>query len=187
MLRPDAELAAETVTAHRLRFDAASDELGARDVPIEAPAFEHDDVGYAVMMATLADLEDYAVGFTLTERLATKAEDIADVEVAELPCGWAARITLREDASEAQRECVRRSLTEGSCGLCGLETIEQVLRPLPRLAPGARVTRVAVARAAIGSGSAAPPVPHTPRPSAIRTGRHCWCARMSAGTMRWTS
>ncbi|MBV9841955.1 MAG: formate dehydrogenase accessory sulfurtransferase FdhD [Sphingomonadaceae bacterium] len=116
-------------------------------MPAEAPAFEHDDVGHAVMMATPVDLEDYAVGFTLTERLAAKAEDIADVEVAELPCGWAARITLREDASEGLRERVRRSLTEGSCGLSGLETIEQVLRPLPRLAPGARVTRVAVARA----------------------------------------
>jgi FdhD protein len=44
-------------------------------------------------------------------------------------------------------ERVRVRLVEGSCGLCGLESIEQVMRPLPRIEPGFRTTPAAVRRA----------------------------------------
>jgi FdhD protein len=144
----EAVLASEIVDARTLRFDDESDKFGTRDVPVEAPiAFEYDGIGYAVMMATPTDLRDYAIGFTLSERLARSAEEIASIEAAELPRGWVIRIALRGGARDGIRERVRLRLTEGSCGLCGLETIEQVLRPLPVLKPGAHIGRAAVARA----------------------------------------
>src|SRR5580658_6185710 len=122
------DLAAGTVAAHRLSFEAAPDASGERTVPVETPiAFEFDGVGYAVMMATPADLEDYAVGFALSERLVEGVEQIADVSPAELPRGWVVRVALRGAPRERLFERVRLRLTEGSCGLCGLETIEQVL------------------------------------------------------------
>lgn len=141
-------LAAEAIDARTLRFDGGTDGNGPRHVPIETPiAFEYDGIGYAVMMATPSDLRDYAIGFTLAERLVASIADIASVEPAELPQGWVLRIALRGAPQGVLRERVRLRLTEGSCGLCGLETIEQVLRPLPRLARGPRVDRTAIARA----------------------------------------
>lgn len=144
----EAEAASESVEARTLRFDGAPDEVGSREVPIEIPiAFEYDGVGYAVMMASPADLVDYAVGFTLSERLVASAEDIDEIAPAELDRGWILRIRLRGDASALLRERVRLRVTEGSCGLCGLETMEQMLRPLPRLPTPAPIARAAIARA----------------------------------------
>ena len=142
-------LATELVAARTLRFDRAPDGgATTRNVPIETPiAFEYDGIGYAVMMATSSDLQDYGIGFTLSERLATSITEIESVEAAQLPRGWVLRIALRGPPREGLRERVRLRLTEGSCGLCGLETIEQVLRPLLRLEPGMRIDRAGVARA----------------------------------------
>lgn len=146
--RPAGEFAAETVAARRVSFEAAPDASGERAVPVETPiAFEFDGVGYAVMMATPADLEDYAVGFALSERLVERADDIGDVSPADLPRGWILRIALRGAPRQRLFERVRLRLTEGSCGLCGLETIEQVLRPVPQVGPAASVTRAAIAKA----------------------------------------
>lgn len=157
MLRPDAALAVEPVEAQTLRFDAGADGHGARAVPIETPvALEYDGVGYAVMMATPADLQDYAVGFTLSERLVSDIGDIDDVEAAELPRGWIVRIRLKGDAGRSLHERVRMRLTEGSCGLCGLETIEQVLRPLPRVPAAPAIDRTAIARALAAIGDYQP-------------------------------
>lgn len=157
MLRPDRALAAEIVEAQTLHFDAGADTQGHRDVPIETPiAFEYDGVGYAVMMASPSNLHDYGVGFTLSERLVPSVRDIEDIEPAELERGWVLRIRLRGDASKRLRERVRLRLTEGSCGLCGMETIEQVLRPLPMLAAGAKIDRSAVARALATIGGQQP-------------------------------
>ncbi|WP_313806742.1 formate dehydrogenase accessory sulfurtransferase FdhD [Sphingobium sp.] len=154
---PDAALAVDRVPARTLRFDAGADQEGSREVPLETPvALEYDGVGYAVMLATPADLDDYAVGFTLSERLATTIEDIADVQASELPRGWVVRISLRGRSGADFMDRVRLRLSEGSCGLCGLETIEQVLRPLPRLTPGPHVTRAAVARALAAIGDRQP-------------------------------
>jgi FdhD protein len=146
MSSPD--LAAETVATRRVSFEAAPDAGGERVVPIETPiAFEFDGVGYAVMMATPADLEDYAIGFALSERLVDRAGQIVDVSPAELPRGWVLRVALQGAPKERMFERVRLRLTEGSCGLCGLETIEQVLRPLPSVGPATPVARAAIAAA----------------------------------------
>lgn len=147
-LRPEPLLAAERCAVRRLWFDGAADEACIRAVPIETPvAFEYDGIGYAVMLATPSDLRDYAIGFTLSERLVASVADIQSVEPAELPRGWVIRITLRGGPREGLRERVRLRLTEGSCGLCGLETIEQVLRPLPQLGRGVRIARAGIAQA----------------------------------------
>ena len=140
--------ASRLVDARTLKFGGADDTVGSREVPVETPVvFEYDGIGYAVMLATPGDLRDYAVGFTLSERLATSIDEITDIDVAKLPRGWIMRIALNGASRDGLRARVRLRLSEGSCGLCGLETIEQVLRPLPRLQPGPRLDRAAVAHA----------------------------------------
>lgn len=103
-----------------------------RDLAGEQPiAFEYNGVAYAVMMGTPGDLEDYAVGFSLSEGLIARPADLVDIAVHEAAEGWILRLTLAEDLAAPLRERIRLRVTEGSCGLCGLESIQAVLRPLP--------------------------------------------------------
>jgi FdhD protein len=136
-------------TAHRIAFDGAdSDAL--RRVPIEMPvAIEYNGIGYAVMMATPADLEDFAVGLTLSEGLAAIG-DIADVDLHAIAGGWIARITLASDKLEPVLARARTRVSESSCGLCGMDSIEQVLRPLPPVTSRIATTRAAIADALAG-------------------------------------
>jgi len=106
----------------------------AREWVPEAPiALEFNGVAYAVMMATPADLEDFAAGFALTEGLARSTSEIADIAVAEVDAGWIVRAALPALAPERLGERIRNRAAESSCGLCGIESLESLARPLPRV------------------------------------------------------
>ncbi len=103
-----------------------------RPLAIEAPvAIEYNGLGYAVMMATPVDLHDFAVGFSLSEELVARPEDIVDIDIFETANGWFVRINVDPVRIEPVLERARHRVSEGSCGLCGLESLEQVMRPLP--------------------------------------------------------
>lgn len=105
-----------------------------RTLPIEAPiAIEYNGIGYAVMMATPAHLEDFATGFSLSERIIAGAHDIKHIEARETDLGWILRIDIAGACVAPMIERVRVRVSESSCGLCGLENLEQVARPLPKL------------------------------------------------------
>ena len=131
------------VTANLWRFERIdpaggrkiADRSLAREVPV---ALEFNGIGYATLMATPADLEDLALGFALSERLIDRAGDIADVEIHPVEGGFIVRATLAAHLSDRIFERVRHRTTDSSCGLCGIENIEQVMRPLPRIASAAQ-------------------------------------------------
>jgi FdhD protein len=105
-----------------------------RTVPVEAPiAVSFNGIGYAVMMATPVDLADFAAGFALSERVVGAVQEIEDIEVQETPEGWLVSIRIAADSVAPMIERVRRRVSESSCGLCGLENLEQVNRPLPKI------------------------------------------------------
>lgn len=117
----------------------------ARDVPVEAPvAFEFSGLAYAVMMATPADVEDFAVGFALAEGLVEAASDIAALDIAAVEGGLIVRADLPEASARALQARLRLRLTEGSCGLCGLQSIEEVLRPLEAITAAPKATTAAL-------------------------------------------
>jgi len=102
-----------------------------RPVAVEMPiAIEINGLGYAVMMATPADLEDFGHGFVRSERLADSAADVVDVESHATGNGVILRITLVEARADRVVERVRHRISESSCGLCGIENLEQAIRPL---------------------------------------------------------
>jgi FdhD protein len=106
----------------------------ARDIAVERPcAIELNGLGYAVMMVTPADLEDFAFGFCLSERLITGADDIMAVDAHSAETGIVLRITTSPALRERVFERVRHRVSDSSCGICGIENLEQALRPLPRL------------------------------------------------------
>lgn len=96
-------------------------------------AIEVNGLGYAVMMATPADLEDFAYGFARSERLIDAAGDVLEVESHAAEAGTILRIQLVPERTERVIERVRHRVSESSCGLCGIENLEQALRPLPRV------------------------------------------------------
>lgn len=111
-----------------------------RAIAVEAPvSIEYNGIAYAVMMASPADLDDFVLGFSLTEEIIAAPADILSIEIAEIPLGWVARVALAPDRVERVAERARMRVSEGSCGLCGLENLEQVMRPLPAITarPGA--------------------------------------------------
>ncbi len=74
--------------------NGARREVDRQWVPEAPVALEFNGLAYAVMMATPADLEDFALGFALTEGLARKPSDLSDIAVAEVDKGWIVRASL---------------------------------------------------------------------------------------------
>lgn len=138
------------LTEHRREGTHA---LVERELVVEAPvALEFNGLAYAVMMATPADLADFARGFALTEGLAATAGDVLAIDVAEVDLGWIVRLQLEGLGVEKLADRVRTRVAESSCGLCGIENLEALAKPLPKvpehesLAPPAVFAAVAAMR-----------------------------------------
>ena len=116
------------------RADGTSRDIERAFVPEVPVALEFNGLSYAVMMATPRDLEDFARGFALTEGLAKTPADVSDVDVAEVDKGWIVRAQLSGLGIEKLTERVRTRVAESSCGLCGIENLEAVSQPLPKVA-----------------------------------------------------
>jgi FdhD protein len=103
---------------------------------------------FAVMMVTPADLEDFAVGFTVTEGIVERADEISAVRVAEANDGYALNIKIPE-ARLAGIETRRRVLTGRSgCGICGAQTLDAAVAP-PRHVSGRLPKPAAILRALV--------------------------------------
>ena len=105
-----------------------------RALPEETPvAMVFDGSTQAVMMASPSDIEDFALGFALTEGIVAGMEDIAGFETVSHSSGIEARFWLRGDRSSALKARRRAMLGPVGCGLCGIDSLEGALRQLPRL------------------------------------------------------
>ena len=128
---------------------AGGDEAAvSREVPAEVPvALEYDGIGYAVLMATPADVVDLAYGFALAERLIEQADELSGVEVHAVASGLVVRGGLAPDRRGRLHDRVRHRATDSSCGLCGVENLEQALRPLPPVTSETTADDAAIFRA----------------------------------------
>jgi len=106
-------------------------------VPEETPvALIYNGRNHAVMLATPSDLADFAVGFSLTERIVGAVDDIEAIDIHFDPRGVdirmsvAARAAERLDVRQQRRNLVGRS----GCGVCGVENAEVFFEPLPKVA-----------------------------------------------------
>ena len=126
----------------------ARDRAIASEVPV---AISVCGFGYAVMMASPADLEDFAWGFALSERLIDHAGQVERVALRQEDRGILLDIWLADECRERVVERVRHRVGESSCGLCGIENLDQALRPLPAVeAPvGIRPAAIFAALAAL--------------------------------------
>lgn len=112
-----------------------------RTLPEEVPvALVYDGTTHAVMLASPSDLEDFAVGFSLTERRIASPADIADLEIVAQPSGIEARLWLVRDAARAVLDRRRALLGPTGCGLCGIDSLDAALPAVPRVPPGPTFT-----------------------------------------------
>lgn len=120
----------------RVRATGPDGREALRSLPEETPvAFVYNGGTQAVMMATPADIADFAWGFTLTEGIAGP-DALPEVEVVSHDGGIEARMWLPPEA--ASRLLARRRASVGpvGCGLCGIDSLAEAVRPLPHLPPG---------------------------------------------------
>jgi len=119
----------------------------AEEVPV---AMVYNGVSHAVMLATPQDLEDFAVGFSLTEGIAASAADIYGIETVPQPKGIELHIELATERFHMLKERRRSMSGRTGCGLCGSESLEQAMRiPATLVDAGMQVKSEALHRALI--------------------------------------
>lgn len=118
--------------------------LVAEEVPV---AFEYNGRALVVMMATPADLEDFATGFSLCEGIVGAAADIDSIAVRPVPQGIV--LDIRVDPLRLVRGSLRQRSMEGrsGCGLCGVDSLANAVRTPPRVVRRVEPSAQAVAAA----------------------------------------
>jgi len=111
--------------AHRAGGTAAANRMVPEETPV---AFSFAGTTHAVMMASPADFEDFALGFSLTEGIIAEPKEIEAIEVEDLGAGIDIQIRLKDKANTRFQARRRRLAGPVGCGLCGIESIEEAMR-----------------------------------------------------------
>ena len=108
-----------------------------RALPEEVPvAITFNGTTLAVMMATPADIADFAHGFALTEGAISALADVESFEIVTQPAGIEARFWIAETRAKTLADRRRRMAGPVGCGLCGIDSLDAALRALPRVTSG---------------------------------------------------
>ena len=143
------------------------------------------------MMASPADLEDMGRGFSLAEGIVGGLGEIASVEVLDMVLGLEIRMEIPAERAAALDER-RRSMVGGSaCGLCGVISLDQAVRPLPPAKQGfgigADALRTAFRQLPAGRTCIGRQAASMPRRWLRPPARSCCCARTWVAITLWTS
>lgn len=113
-------------------FGARGGATGDRSIPEEvAIALTYNRHAYATMMASPQDLEDFAIGFSRAEGVVTDPGEILDLEIVALPRGIELRITITPGRLRDFTARRRHMAGPTGCGLCGIEAVDEAMRPPP--------------------------------------------------------
>jgi FdhD protein len=144
----EASLPAPSVAVNRLGYRHGIATPGERTVPEEtAVSMTYNRSSHAVMMATPADLEDFAVGFSLSEGIVERASQVTELEIVAHTLGVEARMWLAEDRMEALNARRRNILGPSGCGLCGLDSLEAAMRRPVRVTGDIRLSAAQISEA----------------------------------------
>jgi len=116
----------------------------AEEIPV---AFVYNERPHAVMLATPADFEDFALGFSLSEAIIAEAGEFHGVEVVQALAGMELRIAIPEARATVLDERVRQLTGRTGCGLCGAQTLEAAVRHPDAVAEPASIDTQALQRA----------------------------------------
>jgi FdhD protein len=116
----------------------------AEETPV---ALVYNGIGHAVMMASPADLEDFALGFSVSEGIADSKDDIGEIETVAVEQGIEVRIALSSRAFWRLKERRRTLAGRTGCGLCGVDSLEQTVRVMEPVKADLKVSLDAIHRA----------------------------------------
>ncbi|WP_084155797.1 formate dehydrogenase accessory sulfurtransferase FdhD [Halomonas halocynthiae] len=102
-------------------------DLLADEVPV---ALVYNGVSHAVMMASPVDLDDFALGFSLSEGILTDASELYDWSLQETAAGWVVELAIASSRMAALKKRRRNLTGRTGCGLCGTESLDQAIRPV---------------------------------------------------------
>ncbi len=119
-----------------------SDDLVAEEVPI---ALVYNGISHAVMLATPRDIEDFALGFSLSECIVGRPGEILDLDVVERENGIEVQMRLGAERAHALKQHRRSLAGRTGCGLCGTESLDQLARRSARIFSSATLSPGAVA------------------------------------------
>ena len=124
---------------------------GARTIPEETPlALTYNGGTYAVMMGTPQNLTDFAVGFSLSEGVVQTPDEIVSIDIVDLGEGIELRMWLQDDKAARLGERRRQIAGPTGCGLCGIDSISQALRPAATVPQGRQFSQAEVMTALQG-------------------------------------
>jgi FdhD protein len=124
-------------TVHRKVWRDGRASESARVIPEEtALALTYNGGSYAVMMGTPQDLEDFAIGFSLNEGIIQSPNDIVSLDVVPLDDGIELRMWLAQSRADRLSERRRHIAGPTGCGLCGIDSIAEAVRPAAIVAAG---------------------------------------------------
>jgi FdhD protein len=140
---------AELISHHSLiAVSDTSSVAGASAIAEEIPvALIYNGAPFVVVMASPADLEDLAIGFSLTEGVVSNRQQLEAVEIVRHSRGIELQIRIADAAAGRLTERRRGISARTGCGVCGIESIDEVLRPPHRVADGAPFDAEALWRA----------------------------------------
>ncbi|MET3133893.1 FdhD protein [Oxalobacteraceae bacterium GrIS 1.11] len=116
----------------------------AEEIPV---ALVFNGISHAVMMATPLDLEDFALGFSLSERIVDEPGQIYDIDSEQGAAGIELRLTIASECFMRLKEKRRNLAGNTGCGLCGLESLAALELAPPPVAAGPVITKAALVRA----------------------------------------
>jgi FdhD protein len=110
-------------------------------------AFRYQGVPHVVMLATPRDLEDLAVGFTLTEAIVGHPSEIRGVVAGQIDDALEVSLNIAPERFSRLLERQRNLTGRTGCGMCGAETVDDAIRPPPTVRSGLRLTAADVQHA----------------------------------------
>ena len=93
-----------------------------------ALALVYNGVSHAVMMGTPSDLEDFALGFSLTEGILKDPKQLLDYEAVETEKGIELSMTIASEPFARLKQRRRSLVGRTGCGICGAESLEVAVR-----------------------------------------------------------
>jgi FdhD protein len=143
--------ASEQVAIERWR-DGGS-ERGTDKVAVETPvALAYNGVSHTVMLASPTDLDDFALGFSLTEGIIETPRQMRDIEIEPREEGIVVQMTIAPERFLKLRDHRRSMAGRTGCGLCGADSLDQVVRELPPVTADMSFSPEALQRAAADLG-----------------------------------
>jgi FdhD protein len=132
----------------RIAVRSGKSSEGSRIIAEEtAIALSYGGSTHAVMMATPQDFEDFAVGFSLTERIVEDASEIETIEIIPTPDGVEVQMWLAKPRAEAHVTRHRHLAGPTGCGLCGIDSLAEATRRPPEVGEGIRLDAKAIGEA----------------------------------------